>query len=80
MRGQLDKFYIMIAWQRLITESVMNVSKIERSYEMRTEVIIGSGSMWVSGNLDKNHFNGVNTRVLLKELRREWKVEKQSDF
>lgn len=40
------------------------MSNLLRSCKIRTEVIIGLGKMWVIGDLDKNHFNGVNIKVL----------------
>lgn len=33
------------------------------SCNMRTEVIIVLGKMWVIRDLDENHFNGVNIEV-----------------
>ena len=57
-------FCIIIAWKRQgqIKEGAVHVSRLLGSYKMKKEVIIGLGKMWVTGDLDKNHFNGMNTK------------------
>ena len=75
-------FCITIAWKRQgqIKEGVVHVLRLLGSYKMKKEVIVGLGKMWVTGDLDKNHFNGVNIKEStpsLKGVRKRMKSGKE---
>lgn len=47
-------------------EGVLQVSVSLRICKITMEIIAGLGKMWVSGDLGKNHCNGVNAKLKIE--------------